>query len=223
MRFEGHTKAFSSAVRIIACIMLQQRRQQKGEEEPDHVSLVGGQPLQAPPLHVGGHRLDCLFDVLRSALRRDIGEISKSTSSKQFIRKCKAFLCIGVNNVTRALERMPCTYKGFNLLSEKEEQVEEIPKGVERQKGARGTSPLQVVIVAIDVHPRLLISHFPGLAASRKVPLITLSGGNGSGSLRLGELFNLRTAIAIGLKAGDSEVNKAIRRVLEDWSEMGTT
>ncbi|KAI5078733.1 hypothetical protein GOP47_0006404 [Adiantum capillus-veneris] len=153
-----------------------------------------------------------------SALRRDVGEALESTSCKRVIRKCKGVFCIGVNDVTRTLERMPCVCNGFSSSLEGDKPVEdvEISTSVDTRKGLRKITLLQVVIVAIDVHPRLLVSHFPELAASRKVPLITLSGGNGSGSLRLGELFHLRTAIAVGLKVGDSELNKAISCFLKD-------
>ncbi len=59
---------------------------------------------------------------------------------------------------------------------------------------------LQVVIVAIDVNPRTLINHVILLCTSRGVPILPVSGGDGCGSLRLGELLGTRTAIAIGIK-----------------------
>ncbi|MCO5552529.1 hypothetical protein L7F22_006041 [Adiantum nelumboides] len=152
-----------------------------------------------------------------SALKRGIGEALDSKSCKEATRKYKAFLCIGVNNVTRTLERMPYVSSNLNVSLEGDNQMQEVSQSVDdKRKGMRKITFLQVVIVAVDVHPRLLVNHFPELAASRRVPLITLSGGNGSGSLRLGELLHLRTAIAVGLKAGDSEMNKAISFFLKD-------
>lgn len=58
---------------------------------------------------------------------------------------------------------------------------------------------MQSVFVASDSNPRWLTKHLPSLASSRKVPLIFVKDKKG-GSLRLGELVKLKTAIAIGIK-----------------------
>lgn len=60
---------------------------------------------------------------------------------------------------------------------------------------------LQAVLLASDCNPRSLIKHFPSLACSRSVPIILVKDNKG-GSIRLGELVNLKTAIAIGVKVG---------------------
>lgn len=58
---------------------------------------------------------------------------------------------------------------------------------------------MQAVLVASDCNPRWLTKHLPNLASSRGVPLI-FARDNKEGSLRLGELVKLKTAIAIGIK-----------------------
>lgn len=58
---------------------------------------------------------------------------------------------------------------------------------------------MQAVLVASDCNPRWLTKHLPGLAASRRVPLIFVRDRK-EGSLRLGGLVKLKTAIAIGVK-----------------------
>ena len=57
----------------------------------------------------------------------------------------------------------------------------------------------KVILLAADCNPRWLIKHLPGLALSRNVPLIFVKDKKG-GSLRLGELVKLKTAIAVGIK-----------------------
>lgn len=56
------------------------------------------------------------------------------------------------------------------------------------------------MIVAADVKPRALVAHLDSLCASRGVAMLSINGGDGSGSLKLGELFGTRTAIAVGIK-----------------------
>lgn len=53
--------------------------------------------------------------------------------------------------------------------------------------------------MASDSNPRWLTKHLPSLASSRKVPIILVRDKKG-GSLRLGELVQLKTAMAIGIK-----------------------
>lgn len=55
------------------------------------------------------------------------------------------------------------------------------------------------MLLASDCNPRWLTKHLPSLASSRRVPLIYVKDKKG-GSLRLGEVVKLRTAIAIGVK-----------------------
>lgn len=61
---------------------------------------------------------------------------------------------------------------------------------------------IQVVLVASDCHPRLLTKHLESLAISKKVPIVFVKDKK-RGSLRLGELVKLKTAIAIGVKVGE--------------------
>lgn len=58
---------------------------------------------------------------------------------------------------------------------------------------------MQAILIASDCNPKWLAKHLPSLASSRKVPLIFVKDKRG-GSLRLGELVKLKTAIAIGVK-----------------------
>lgn len=64
-------------------------------------------------------------------------------------------------------------------------------------------------MVASDCNPRWLTKHLPSLAASRGVPLIFVKDKKG-GSLRLGELVRLKTAIATGVKVRNSLVTEKI-------------
>lgn len=54
-------------------------------------------------------------------------------------------------------------------------------------------------MLAADCNPKWLTKHLPTLAKSRKVPLIIVKDDK-KGSLRLGELVKLKTAVAIGVK-----------------------
>lgn len=63
---------------------------------------------------------------------------------------------------------------------------------------------MQAVIVAMDVHPKALVAHLGVLCASRGVLMVPIKGGDGSGSLKLGEVFGTRTAIAVGIKVSMS-------------------
>ena len=65
---------------------------------------------------------------------------------------------------------------------------------------------MQAVIVAMDVKPKTLVAHLGVLCASRGVLMLPISGGDGSGSLKLGEVLGTRTAIAIGIKVSMSLV-----------------
>ncbi|KAK7364516.1 hypothetical protein VNO80_13241 [Phaseolus coccineus] len=59
--------------------------------------------------------------------------------------------------------------------------------------------PGDTVLVASNCNPRWLMKHLLSLASTRSVPLIFVRD-NKHGSLRLGELNQLKTAIAIGIK-----------------------
>ncbi|XP_064977155.1 uncharacterized protein LOC135619246 isoform X2 [Musa acuminata AAA Group] len=93
---------------------------------------------------------------------------------------------VGVNDVTRVLERMVEAETGC--------QSNEQPKNSKAP-----LVPLQAVILAADCNPRWLTKHIPSLASSTQVPMILVKD-NKRGSLRLGELVKLKTAMAIGIK-----------------------
>ncbi|XP_062145189.1 uncharacterized protein LOC133852444 isoform X2 [Alnus glutinosa] len=96
---------------------------------------------------------------------------------------------IGVNDVTRVLERMaPCAQVGSSTQPHSISTNLKVP-----------SVQLQAVLLASDCNPRWLTKHLPSLASSRRVPLIFVKDKKG-GSLRLGELVRLKTAIAIGVK-----------------------
>ncbi|KAF6169909.1 hypothetical protein GIB67_034301 [Kingdonia uniflora] len=107
---------------------------------------------------------------------------------------------IGVNDVTRVLERM----KPISDLSDPSEDSGEYKASQVR---------LQAVLLATDCNPRWLTKHLPSLASSRKVPIISIRDKKG-GSLRLGEILKLKTAIAIGVKARGTCINKLIEEIL---------
>ncbi|KAL5700422.1 hypothetical protein ACHQM5_025865 [Ranunculus cassubicifolius] len=120
---------------------------------------------------------------------------------------------IGVNDVTRVLERMPPTVSCGN--SGQDSDVKSL--------GLRNSSvQLQAVILASDCNPRWLTKHIPSLASSRKVPIITVKDKKG-GSLRLGQLVKLKTAIAIGVKANGSGINKLVAEILDKMENAGDT
>lgn len=103
---------------------------------------------------------------------------------------------IGVNDVTRVLERMG----GF------------------AQHLKASPVQLQAILLAWDCNPRWLTKHLPTLASLRKVPVIFVKDKKG-GSLRLGELVHLKTAIAIGIKARGNGINQAIEEILRGHEE----
>ncbi|KAJ7973151.1 Ribosomal L7Ae/L30e/S12e/Gadd45 family protein [Quillaja saponaria] len=112
---------------------------------------------------------------------------------------------IGVNDVTRVLERMD----PFNKLGNSLQQP-----NVSSSRHRGPSVKLQAILVASDCNPRWLTKHLPSLASSRKVPLIFVKD-NKKGSLRLGELFKLKTAIAIGVKAKGNAINKVFEEILQ--------
>ncbi|RWV92605.1 hypothetical protein BHE74_00055890 [Ensete ventricosum] len=76
-------------------------------------------------------------------------------------------------------------------------------RSIELAKLSKGELPekiwIKAVILAADCNPRWLTKHIPSLASSTRVPMILVKD-NKSGSLRLGELVKLKTAMAIGIK-----------------------
>ncbi|XP_042988213.1 uncharacterized protein LOC122315931 isoform X2 [Carya illinoinensis] len=108
---------------------------------------------------------------------------------------------IGVIDVTRALERMPPIARVRSSPQQ--------PHSICSNHKAP-LDQLQVVLLASD---RWLMKHLPIMASSRRVPLIHVKDKKG-GSLRLGELFRLRTAMAIGVKAKGNASNQLFEKIL---------
>ncbi|KAF8042958.1 hypothetical protein BT93_A1326 [Corymbia citriodora subsp. variegata] len=115
----------------------------------------------------------------------------------------KQQFAIGVNEVTRLLERMPPS-NGADA-----SPLESLVSGNDNASCPQ----LQAILLASDCNPRWLTRHLPSLASSRKVPLIFVKDKK-RGSLRLGELVNLKTAIAIGIKAKGNAVNHIVEKIL---------
>ncbi|XP_059649561.1 uncharacterized protein LOC132295350 [Cornus florida] len=111
---------------------------------------------------------------------------------------------IGVNDVTRVLERMP----PISVMGNSAQQPLINCRDCE-------ASPvqLQAILIASDCNPRWLTKHLPSMASSRKVPLIFVKDKKG-GSLRLGELVRLKTAIAIGVKAKGNAINQLVEEII---------
>ncbi|KAG0597957.1 hypothetical protein M758_12G033100 [Ceratodon purpureus] len=154
-------------------------------------------------------------------------EKGKEGSKKCLAKELKANLCVGINNVSRALERMPAKSAITSLgepQSKRSKTVDNIVTELEalgqqiQPKRAKAT-PLQAVIVAIDVQPKALVAHLGVLCASRGVLMLPIRGGDGSGSLKLGEVLGTRTAIAVGIKEGDTPINWAVESIMEEGAK----
>ncbi|PSR94688.1 50S ribosomal protein like [Actinidia chinensis var. chinensis] len=110
---------------------------------------------------------------------------------------------IGVNDVTRVLERMPpIAVAGSSPLTTTQRYCSKAPP-----------VQLQAILLASDCNPRWLTKHLPSMASSRNVPLIFVKDKKG-GSVRLGELTKLKTAIAIGVKLKGNAFNQLIEEIL---------
>ncbi|MED6144502.1 hypothetical protein PIB30_016350 [Stylosanthes scabra] len=142
---------------------------------------------------------------LLQSTKREI-ELVRLTDGSSLPEKIwlKQQFSIGVNDVTRVLERMrPCTELGKSAQLPPSSSSNHKPPSVK----------LQAVLVASDTKPNWLTKHLPGLASSRGVPLIFVKDNKG-GSLRLGELVKLKTAIAIGIKEKGNTINKVFEDIL---------
>ncbi|KAM5558500.1 hypothetical protein ABKV19_020282 [Rosa sericea] len=125
----------------------------------------------------------------------------------------KLQFAVGVNDVTRVLERMkPVTLPmAAGLASECNPPAP--PPKAKAASNANATA-LQAVLIAADSNPRWLTKHLPSLALSRNVPLIFLKDNKGA-SLRLGQLVKLKTAIAIGVKAKGNVINQLVDEIVK--------
>nr|XP_016456969.1 PREDICTED: uncharacterized protein LOC107780875 isoform X3 [Nicotiana tabacum] len=137
-------------------------------------------------------KIRCYEDI-NDASRREIATARNSNVSLPEKLWLKLQFSVGVNEITRVLERMP-----------------PIPANERSSLSAKVHSArIQAVLVASDCHPRLLTKHLESLAISKKVPIVFVKD-NKRGSLRLGELVKLKTAIAIGVKDKGNQFNKFI-------------
>ncbi|CAH1449849.1 unnamed protein product [Lactuca virosa] len=114
---------------------------------------------------------------------------------------------IGVNDVTRVLERMPPLHGSLS-------------SPTESSNAKMSPLHLQAILIATDCNPRSLTKHLPSLASSRGVSVIFVKDNKG-GSFKLGEIVNLKTAMAIGVKARGNAINKVIAEILGDNDIVG--
>uniref|UniRef100_A0A7N0UTC6 Ribosomal protein eL8/eL30/eS12/Gadd45 domain-containing protein n=1 Tax=Kalanchoe fedtschenkoi TaxID=63787 RepID=A0A7N0UTC6_KALFE len=145
-----------------------------------------------------GERLD---ELLRSIKREVESEklLNEALPEKIWLKQQFA---VGVNDVTRVLERMAPSADSGTAVSA-------------QNPGSKGrpSTQLQAIILACDCNPRWLTRHVPGLAESRKVPVILVKDGK-RGSLRLGEVVQLKTAIALGIKVKGNSINRVVEEIL---------
>ncbi|KAI7727003.1 hypothetical protein M8C21_026486 [Ambrosia artemisiifolia] len=107
--------------------------------------------------------------------------------------------------MTRLLERMPAVHGSISSRPQNPTYCSRNAK----QPPLR----LQAILIAKDCNPRGLTKHLPILASSREVPVIFLKDKPG-GSFKLGEIVNLKTAMAIGFKPRGNSINKLIGEIL---------
>ncbi|KAG7553316.1 Ribosomal protein L7Ae/L30e/S12e/Gadd45 [Arabidopsis thaliana x Arabidopsis arenosa] len=139
-----------------------------------------------------GERLTQLLDLIQRGIETSKLSNVNSLPEKIWLKKQ---IAIGINEVTRVLERMKSNTT--------DQQQNPRPPPVQ----------LQVVIVVADCKPRTLTKHIPNLAASRNV-LVLYIRDNKRASLRLGELVKLKTALAIGVKARGNDLNLLLQQIL---------
>ncbi|GJZ26094.1 5-oxoprolinase-like protein [Tanacetum coccineum] len=124
----------------------------------------------------------------------------------------KQHFSIGVNDVTRVLERMPPVVGSVTATPQ---------NATFCCRNSKSPSlKLQAILVATDCNPRGLTKHLPVLASSREVPVIFVKDKKG-GSFKLGEIVNMKTAMAIGVKARGNSINKLIGDILGDNNDVG--
>lgn len=154
-------------------------------------------PLRSPICYEG----ERLFQLLNS-LHRKIDSARTLDGALPLKVWLKQQFSIGVNDVTRVLERMApagCSPPHYPLHP--------------IRPNAAPPLRLQVILLASDCCPRSLTRHLPSLASSRNVPLIFAKDKKG-GSLKLGELVKLKTSIAIGVKAKRNAINQLMEEII---------
>ncbi|XP_050381442.1 uncharacterized protein LOC126798464 [Argentina anserina] len=161
-----------------------------------------------------GERLDRLLQSLQSKIE-SARLLDNSLPEKIWF---KLQFAVGVNDVTRVLERMKLVTLPMEASLASECNAPATPP-----KAKAASNELQAVLVAADSNPRWLTKHLPRLALSRNVPLIFLRDNKGA-SLRLGQLVKLKTAIAIGVKAKGNVINQLVDEILSGSTQghLGT-
>ncbi|KAL2630356.1 hypothetical protein R1flu_015042 [Riccia fluitans] len=150
---------------------------------------------------ISGKAVDLFLKSVSQALKDSgvnvEGENPDQNGGRSVGRNLKVHFCIGINSVTRTLERMPSKNKKRSGIAEKLANLSEM-----ELSGAGKSKPetLQAIVVAVDVQPKNLVGHLGYLCHSRGVPMVSINGGDGMGSLRLGEVLGLKTAVVIGIK-----------------------
>ncbi|KAJ3678274.1 hypothetical protein LUZ60_002077 [Juncus effusus] len=150
-----------------------------------------------------GDQLEALLIKLQRSL--ELAKASNGEISDKIWMKLQ--FAIGINDVTRVLERMTLPDSNSNIKSNSNSNLkhDKFNKGNYR--------PLQAVILATDCNPKWLTKHIPQIAASRNVVVISLKDEKAS-SFRLGQLVKVKTALAIGIKERGSIINKAVEEFL---------
>lgn len=121
--------------------------------------------------------------------------------------------------MTRLLERMP-TFNDTTLSTPLVGDSLSLSNQGQGQPPCIFATKLQAVLIASDCNPRWLCKHLLILASCKNVPLIHVKDKK-EGSLRLGELVNVKTAIAVGIKAKESGINRFVQRVLHHDKLIG--
>ncbi|PRQ45035.1 putative 50S ribosomal protein L30e [Rosa chinensis] len=189
-------------------------RKKHGNNNSVRPSKSGLHPQHQPQDCYEGERLDHLLQ-----------SIQRKIESARLMDNClpekiwfKLQFAVGVNDVTRVLERMkPVTSPMAAGLAT------ECNPPAPPPKAKAASNELQAVLIAADSNPRWLTKHLPSLALSRNVPLIFLKDNKGA-SLRLGQLVKLKTAIAIGVKAKGNAINQLVDEILSGTGQghLGT-
>ncbi|KAJ4727925.1 putative Ribosomal protein L7Ae/L30e/S12e/Gadd45 family protein [Melia azedarach] len=176
---------------------------QSGKKASKKLVDVSKPPSSVPqePECYEGERLARLLKLIQREIRS--ARISDGDSLPEKIWFKQQF-SIGVNEVTRVLERMAPI---ANV------EISHRQCHVFRDNSKGRSVELQVILLAADCNPRWLTKHLPTLALSRNVPVIFVKDKKG-GSLRLGELVKLKTAIAIGIKEKGNAVNQIVEKIL---------
>ncbi|KNA04981.1 hypothetical protein SOVF_194610 [Spinacia oleracea] len=155
---------------------------------------------------------DRLFRLLQSFQREIESEL---LSNKILPEKLwfKQHFAVGINEVTRLLERMAPSSDDTLAADQREVSSLSAVKQGSSRPPCSSVTKLQAVLVASDCNSRWLTKHLLSLASSRNVPLIYVKD-NKEGSLRLGEVVKVKTAIALGVKVKGSSINQLLVEVL---------